>query len=122
MSEPLYAEYESRYRAVLTPVAAQLSLLISDHLSGTSRIDRVTARAKTPERFHSKAQGKDDSGRQRYTHPLTEIQDQIGARVVVFYQRDVESVETQLMRYFNPIETRTLVPDSEWAFGYFGKH
>jgi GTP pyrophosphokinase len=122
MSGRLYGKYERRYRAVLTSVADRLSDLISDHLSGTPRIDRVAARAKTPERFCVKAQRKNESGRLRYRDPFSEIQDQIGARVVVFYQRDVESVETRLMRYFNPIEMRTLVPDSEWAFGYFGKH
>jgi hypothetical protein len=96
MSGRLYGKYERRYRAVLTSVADRLSDLISDHLSGTPRIDKVAARAKTPERFCVKAQRKNESGRLRYRDPFSEIQDQIGARVVVFYQRDVEYVETRV--------------------------
>ncbi len=122
MSDPLSAEYEILHRSILVPVAEQLSRLISDHLLGIPRIDRVTARAKTPERFMAKARSTGTDGRPRYTNPLAEIQDQIGARAVVFYKDDVDSIGRRLISYFRSIEERMLVPESEWAFGYFGKH
>jgi ppGpp synthetase/RelA/SpoT-type nucleotidyltranferase len=31
-------------------------------------------------------------------------------------------VTALVLKYFQPIETKDLVPESEWEFGYFGKH
>ena len=55
-------------------------------------------------------------------NPLTEIQDQLGAQVTVFYLQTVDAVSETLESFFSPIEERSLVPDSHWEFGYFGKH
>jgi putative GTP pyrophosphokinase len=122
MSNSLPAEYEIHHRDILVPIAEQLSQLISNHLAGIARVDRVTARAKSPERFIAKARREGIDGRPRYANPLGEIQDQIAARVIVFYKDDVDTIGRRLIAYFRPIEERTLVPESEWAFGYFGKH
>ena len=61
-------------------------------------------------------------GEPKYAAPLTQIQDQVGARVVVFYKQDVTAVAEVLERYFRPVERKELVPDSLWEFGYFGRH
>lgn len=121
MNSGLIDEYNALYAKVLVPVAASLSELIADHLCGLPRIDRVSARAKQPERFAEKAQ-RHENGALKYESPLTQIQDQIGARVVVFYPGDVEAISVRLLAYFRPIEEQLIVPDSHWAFGYFGKH
>ena len=34
----------------------------------------------------------------------------------------MEIVAAKLERYFRPIERRDLVPESDWEFGYFGRH
>jgi len=122
MTDPLFVEYMGRHRRILVPIAEHLSRLISDHLTSMQHVDRVTARAKDPVRFVAKARRRGADGRPRYAQPLVEIQDQVGARVVVFYKDDVDLIGTHLLHYFRPIEERTLVPESEWAFGYFGKH
>lgn len=122
MTVPLLAEYEARYCGVLVPIAEQLKRVIEDHLRDAARVDRVMARAKSPARFVAKAYREDGDGRSRYTAPLLQIQDQVGARVVVYYTSDVEPVSALLTRYFRHIEERIIVPESEWAFGYFGKH
>ncbi len=115
------SDYKSRY-AYLTRIASNLEQLVLDHLDGVDNIDRVSARAKDPERFADKANRLDDDGKPKYAKPLTEIQDQLGVRVIVFYLNDVDIVSGVLHRYLQPIEETALVPDSYWEFGYFDRH
>lgn len=114
--------YSERHDRCLKAVAQNLERLIVDHVSDLPNIDRVTARAKDPERFAEKAAQLDDDARPKYTAPLTEIQDQLGARVIVFYVADVEPVRDAVLSYLRPIEVQALVPESDWEFGYFGQH
>jgi ppGpp synthetase/RelA/SpoT-type nucleotidyltranferase len=115
-------DYRTRYDKVLVPLAASLCELLTEHLDGQGRIDRIGARAKSVDRFIAKAGKMTDGGVPKYAHPLDQIQDQIGARITVFYKSDVERVREVLMRYLRPVESRNLVPASEWEFGYFGWH
>jgi putative GTP pyrophosphokinase len=85
------------------------------------RIDRIVARPKSVDRFLKKAATLVE-GTKKYQEPLRQIQDQIGARVLTYYLSDIERVATILLKYFRPIESQTIVPDSEWKFGYFGRH
>lgn len=87
-------------------------------LAGTPRIDRVSARAKTPQRFLGKAQKLNTDGSRKYSDPL----DQVGARVIVFYLKDVETISETVERYYTRIERKDLVPESLREFGYVGKH
>jgi putative GTP pyrophosphokinase len=114
-------EYRRRYDSFLQQIATKLESHLRSHLEGVSHIDRISARAKSPDRFEAKAHS-DDKGKPKYSHPLTDIQDQLGARVVVFYRDDVEVVSQVVGRYFTAIEEKELVPESQWAFGYFGQH
>jgi ppGpp synthetase/RelA/SpoT-type nucleotidyltranferase len=116
------AEYARRYNAFLPNVAARLADLVRDHLAGSKRVDSVNARAKDPESFALKAERLNDDRQRRYEHPLTQIQDQIGVRIVVFFDSDVNTIKEVINDYFRPIEDQTIVPDSLWKFGYFGKH
>lgn len=115
-------EYRARYDAVLAPLSASLSDLLTEHLSGFERIDRISSRPKSIDRFVAKAAKMTDQGVPKYENPLAQIQDQIGARVTVFYKSDVDSIRDVLMRYLRPVESRNLLPASEWEFGYFGWH
>jgi putative GTP pyrophosphokinase len=115
-------DYRARYNQVLVPLAGSLAELLVEHLGGQGRIDRVSARAKSVDRFVAKARIMTGQGAPKYEYPLAQIQDQIGARVTVFYKADVIRVREVLMRYLRPVETKNLVPASEWEFGYFGWH
>lgn len=106
----------------LQAVAEELTLLLQEHLRAVPRIDRISARAKAPERFVAKASKTNENGSLRYGDPLAQIQDQIGARVVVFYKSDVDAVAAELEKYLRPIEREDHVPESDWEFGYFGRH
>ena len=57
----------------------------------------------------------------KYSDPINQIQDQIGALVVTFYLKDVEIVAEQIEANFKKIESKDIVPDSESEFGYVGK-
>jgi putative GTP pyrophosphokinase len=114
--------YRTRFSAFLTGIAENLEAMVRDDLDDTANIDRITARAKDPDRFAAKTEKLNEDGTLKYAHPLTEIQDQIGVRVIVLYLGDVQPVFDALARYFQAIEETALVPESPWAFGYFGRH
>lgn len=116
-------QYVERYERVLKPLALELQSLISELLNGEARIDRICARPKSIDRFLAKAAKEvTPGGVLKYEHPLYQIQDQVGARVVVFYKSDVDRISDILLKYLRPTETKDLVPISEWQFGYFGRH
>jgi putative GTP pyrophosphokinase len=120
--EELRREYESRYEDILRPLAQTLTLQLQDHLRDIEQIDRISARAKNPERFVSKALKDKVNGENKYPRPLEQIQDLVGARVIVFYKQDVDIVSAAIEKYYRPIERRDLIPESESEFGYVGKH
>jgi putative GTP pyrophosphokinase len=113
--------YRRRLELSLTPLASAIEGQLQTYFATEPRIDRVTARAKSVDRFLTKAL-KVENDRPKYAEPLRQIQDQVGARVVTFYQSDVEKIAAVVERYYRPIEARDLVPESEWEFGYFGRH
>lgn len=113
--------YTERYRAALLPLAKALRSQLEGHLENQPRIDRITTRAKSIPTFLEKALTTQD-GKSKYSEPLRQIQDQIGARVIVYYLPDVELIGKVISRYYRAIEVKNLVPESDWTFGYFGKH
>lgn len=115
-------EYQARHMQMLVPLSMKLEAFIKEHFAGQPRIDRITVRAKSVDRFVEKAGKKDDLGKQRYDDPLNQIQDQIGARIVTFYKSDVERLKGIALKYLRPVENRAVVPDSPSQFGYEGHH
>lgn len=113
--------YQTRYSDALTPCATELQKLLEGHLAGMPRVDRISVRAKSPTSFLKKA-AKQDNGAAVYVDPLGQIQDQIGARVIVFFTSDVEPTSQRIQKYFQHIEKKLKEPESEAEFGYFGKH
>lgn len=119
--DALAAEYGDRYENALKPTANALRDHFADLLSTEPRIDRVTARAKDPSSFLKKAQALTD-GKPKYSEPLAQIQDQIGIRIITFFRTDVDRLDGIIRSYFKTIEFRDRIPESEWEFGYFGRH
>ncbi|SRR6266508_438204 len=113
--------YRQRFESVLKPLAVAIEDHLREIFQSQSRVDRIAARAKAIDRFLTKAETVVD-GKLKYSEPLRQIQDQIGARIVTFYRPDVDSVDAVIQKYFRPIESRDMIPDSEWEFGYFGRH
>ena len=116
-------EYTRRFESVLRPLADRLERHLKGCLNACVRIDAVRARAKAVDRFLNKAAKRDSGGTLKYRDPINEIQNQIGARIVVFYLDDVERIrESVVHKYFRAIEDRAVVPDSPTEFGYEGRH
>lgn len=113
-------EYELRF-PILERIAGLLEQHIRDLVKAYKRLDRVSARAKEPTRFLEKA-AKMNNSVAKYTDPLNQIQDQIGARIITQYLSDVDDISHFVEGYFAPIEAKTIVPDSPNEFGYEGKH
>jgi len=121
MNDKIISTYQDRFPC-LQRVADKLRGCLQDLLAETPRIDAVSARAKNVDSFVVKAMKVLPSGNLKYNAPLIEIQDQIGARIVVYYIDDVKIVADVLERYFRQVERQDHVPDSHWEFGYFGRH
>lgn len=121
MTTSLTDQYRQRYSTVLRPLAEKLRDHLLECFREVSRIDRIVTRAKSIERFVGKAE-KQINGVNKYTDPLRQVQDQIGARIVTFYLNDVDQVAEVAQQYFRHIEMQDIVPDSEREFDYFGKH
>lgn len=120
-SSPIENAYRTRREAVLVRLAALLEQHLKECLRGEGRVDRISSRAKDVDRFLKKAATVID-GHAKYSDPLEQIQDQVGARIVVFYKCDVDRIDAVIKKYFVAIEYRRVVPDSESQFGYFGHH
>jgi ppGpp synthetase/RelA/SpoT-type nucleotidyltranferase len=113
--------YEMRRKQMLLPLADRLETHLKDVFKDCRRIDRISVRAKSVDRFVAKAE-KEIEGKRKYDDPLTQIQDQLGARIVTFYKSDVEKLTMEVTKYFRHIESVQIVPDSESEFGYEGRH
>jgi ppGpp synthetase/RelA/SpoT-type nucleotidyltranferase len=118
----LAAEYTTRLESLLEPLATRLREHLEQLVVDFPRIDRVAARAKSTASFLRKAAKTDKDGAPKYPQPLSEIQDQIGARITTFYLRDVASVQKIVEGYFGPIEKCKKEPESDTEFGYEGFH
>jgi len=89
---------------------------------GICRIDQLTGRAKSVERFQRKSQKIVDDGTFKYKEPLIEIQDQIGIRIITFYLNDVDNIARIILENYEHIEKLDKHPDRYDAFNYEGKH
>jgi len=114
-------KYEMRRTQMLLALASRLEAHLHGVFDGYHRIDRISVRAKSVDRFVAKAEKKID-GKPKYSDPLTQIQDQLGARIVTFYKSDVDRLTAEVVKYFRHIESVQILPDSESEFGYEGRH
>ena len=76
-------EYRTRYSNVLFTISESLSKYLQGVLEDEVRIDRISTRPKSVERFMGKANAT-IGDRPKYVDPLHQIQDQIGARIITF--------------------------------------
>jgi putative GTP pyrophosphokinase len=118
----LREEYAARFTSILEPLATRLQEYLQQLVAGFPRIDRVSVRTKSVESFVRKAAKRERNDAPKYSEPLSEIQDQIGARITTFYLRDVTSVQQIVEGYFGPIEKCRKEPESHSEFGYEGFH
>src|SRR5687767_4787290 len=105
-------EYEKRFGSVLVELSNCIENDVRQAVSALPRIDRISARPKSIDRFVNKAL-KVEKGELKYSDPLNQIQDQVGARITCFYLSDVEDINKEIAKYYKPIEVKYLLPESE---------
>jgi putative GTP pyrophosphokinase len=113
--------YKERHKEILIELANRVRKHLEGCFKTYPRIDRITARAKSIDSFLKKAQTKDNN-HSIYEDPLNQIQDQIGARIILFYKSDIDTISSEVKKYFRFIEEKEIVPDRDQEFGYFGVH
>ena len=108
---------------ILNKIAKEIKQQLRDILHDIPRVDLISTRVKEASRFVEKANNVDlDSGEPRYKYPLDEIQDQIGARIVVFYKRDVDPVVEKILAEIRPVEDRKIESSVPEHFEYEARH
>src|SRR6056297_2008836 len=115
----LQKQFSTLRENYLASMAKELEAHITELLEdeGILRVDRVSARAKAVESFVRKSEKTNEDGSKKYCNPFVQVQDQIGARVTVFYESDVDSVSDLLVKkYFRSIEYADKIPDTDWEF------
>lgn len=120
-----YVQIEEAYNnliPVLIKIASKLEEQLLTYFEGIAHIDRVICRVKNVDSFMAKTEKLDDFKKLKYTVPLKEIQDMIGARIVVYYKTDIPAAKDIVNRYFKRVEQKFLKPEDVTKFGYEGFH
>ena len=107
--------------ATLKDIAVKIEENLTEMFSGFEHIDKIGCRIKGENSFLDKTL-KEDKGVLKYKTPLKEIQDIIGARVVVYYKSDVEKAIEQITKFYRFVEQKSIIPDDVTKFGYEGQH
>ena len=119
-------EIEQKFQSLRSPLLTPISTTIRTHLEEnlkSERIDQITSRVKTTKSFVNKSQKMKD-GELKYSDPFSEIQDQIGVRIVTYYKSDMHNVCNEIQELFRPIERKDFSEEksSNNEFGYEGVH
>src|SRR5690606_31137762 len=111
-------DVRERYAARTSNLERLRQLLESEKkeaLKGIHHIDRVTFRVKEPDSFVKKIEKSVDPP---YENPLSEIEDQVAGRVIVFFLTGIDSVLTRLSGTFATVEGQRRSPPRDEEFGY----
>ena len=118
-----YLRVRPRYEAFAQAVR---EILVQALRAADTTVNSVEARAKEPESFGAKAEAlsENDPRAPKYQHPLDEITDLAGVRIITFFPRTVVSVGACIREEFEVLEhadlSRTLL--QEERFGYQSEH
>lgn len=105
---------------LLQTTARNLEKKVRDDLAQLDHIDRVTFRAKGLDSFVEKVlERKVDPP---YNHPLTEVEDQMAGRILVFFLSDIEAVRSRMEEVFTFVESSRREPQKDAEFGYESHH
>lgn len=108
-------QYEDRYPKLLE-IAAVIETELQRIIKPLKHIDSLSVRVKSIPKFVEKANRKD------YSNPLRDIQDQIGARIVVIFLDDIEIVKNEVVKEFHAAENGIREPDKPNQFDYEAYH
>jgi putative GTP pyrophosphokinase len=116
----LAVAYDERLPFLLT-LRDNLQAKAEQALDRVPHIDRISFRVKDAGSFARKCLPEDR--RTAYEHPLVEVEDQVGGRVLVFFPHDLGVVERRLKDWFRgTVEESRRRPANAAEFGYESDH
>jgi len=118
----LVGTYTERFNVVLEPLDRQLREFLDETFGSLSVVCRIATRPKKIASFMNKAGQLNEEAKPKYADPLSEIQDQLGALLITRFISDIDQVESVIDKTFRRIERQHIVPESEYEFGYEGRH
>lgn len=116
------ADLRERYTArgsILERLRDNLERETKEALARIRHIDRITFRVKDPDSFVRKTEKSVDPP---YENPLSEIEDQVAGRVIVFFLAGIDTVLERLSGTFTAVEGRRRSPARDEEFGYESHH
>jgi len=119
MREDLRSRYSDRL-GLLEQLRSNLEQETKEALAALPHMDRVTFRVKGVDSFVAKA--ADPKNDPPYQDPLTEIEDQVAGRVIVFFLGDLLTVHERLAGSYSTIERSQRRPQRDVEFGYESDH
>lgn len=117
----LKSKYTKRYEKFLLPASAKLKEFLEELFLGNDNICWISVRPKSIKRFLAKTKAKLGED-QKYSDPMNEIQDQLGALITVRYLSDVKIIQDKVDQFISGIERQFIEPKSASEFGYIGYH
>lgn len=117
----LQDEYQDRFEQ-LKLIAKDIEDTLVEICEELAHIDRVSVRVKSVDSFVDKAERQAADGTKKYQNPLAEIQDQIGARIIVKYNSDRDTVATKVLDELSEIEDLVKDDPDPGRFGYQARH
>lgn len=114
-------ELFAKIRQTLINISIEIETEIKEALVEKHHVDKISCRVKTVNSYKGKI-NKEKDGKLKYETPIKEIQDLIGARVVVYYKQTADEIFDFLSKYFTVVERTRIIPDEPSKFGYEGLH
>lgn len=114
-------ELFKQIRSTLVDISAEIEAELKEALADKLHVDKISCRVKTIDSYTGKI-NKEKDGKLKYETPIKEIQDLIGARVVVYYKQTADEMFDYLSKYFSVVERTRVIPDEPSKFGYEGLH
>lgn len=124
MARTSEAELRKQYEA-RRPHLEKLRLTLEDSLTTAlddlPHVDRVSVRVKDTKSFVSKVLqriGEDNE----YVSPFEDVEDQVAARILVFFTTDLKPVEDRIQEWLAPVEFQRKKPELINSFDYETDH
>lgn len=116
-----YGEFQKNYTQAssgLVNLKGRLDAYFEEILAKLEHIDRYTCRVKALESAYKKYSDKYAS----QSAPLSNFEDLVAVRIIVFFTSDIPLVRSALLEHFERVERSERKPEFDDQFGYESEH
>ncbi len=103
-------------------ISEKIEKNLKDIFIDVDHIDKISSRPKSRKSFSDKIEKLNEKNELKYKEPIKEIQDLVGARIVVFYKNDIDTIKQKINKFFQSVEEKYFTPDDPKRFDYEGVH